>query len=386
MRRLINVRLPDPVPENSDKRFWCIQVSQENKIHSISPFAEGSCASGENWNGDFLSPMAVDLQINGGYGLAFPELDFDDIPCLITLLDRLWNDGVEAISPTFVTCSIDALRQGLAVLREARKLLAENRCKLLGAHLEGPFLSKEFAGAHNLNFLEEPTLHALQERIGGFESEIALVTLAPELHGAIDVINRLRELDIVVSLGHSSADAECAKRAFNSGVTMLTHTFNAMSTPHHRFPGPIGEALINGQISLGLIADGTHVHPHIAVLLQRLAANKLVLISDAISPYGLDDGQYFWDDRVVFSKEGCCRLEDGTLAGVTLPLLESCKRLAQWGGGLGSSIWSTTIAPRQVLSSEAVGTHDYLIGKSLKRLLRWETNPAEKQPFWHFAY
>ena len=385
MHWLVNVRLPHPFLTNSDENVWCIQLTENQIINSVVPMSLESEISGEDWMGDFLSPMAVDLQINGGLGIAFPELTFKDIPTLYSLLDLLWNDGVEAIAPTIVTSSVASLRQALLVLREVRQEKAKHRCRLLGAHLEGPFLSKDFLGAHNQECLALPSLEALDERISGFENEISLVTLAPELPNSMVVINRLKELGIVVSLGHSSADSEIAKIAFDEGIAMLTHTFNAMAPLHHRSPGPVGAALSHGNIALGVIADGVHLHPEIIVLLQRLASKKLVLVSDALSPYGLPDGQYSWDKRVIFAKGGACRLENGTLAGVTLPLLEGCKRLAKWSGNFGASIWSATVSPRQVIKGKSLKIEEYLIGSSLDQLLRWKTNPEKNELFWRSA-
>lgn len=162
------------------------------------------------------------------------------------------------------------------------------------------------------------------------------MTLAPELEGAAEVIAALRATGVVVSLGHSGADAVQARRAFNQGVGMLTHSFNAMAGLHHRAPGPVGEALRQGEVALGLIADGVHVDPTMAVLLQRLAPRQVVIVSDALAPYGLADGRHRWDERVLLVEDGSCRLEDGTLAGVTLPLLEGAAagRLGRPGAGV----------------------------------------------------
>jgi N-acetylglucosamine-6-phosphate deacetylase len=215
----------------------------------------------------------------------------------------------------------------------------------------------------------------LEERIGGFESEIALMTLAPELVGADAVIQRLRELKITVALGHSAAKADGAAKAFEHGVGMLTHAFNAMPGLHHRAPGPLGEACRRGDIALGLIADGVHVHPTMAVLLQRLAPEQTVLVSDALAPYGLADGEHRWDERVLLVNNGTCRLEDGTLAGVTLPQLEGVKRLAHWSQEVGPAIWSATVAPRRVIHI-ADGIQEALIGQPLSQLLRWTQNEA----------
>jgi N-acetylglucosamine-6-phosphate deacetylase len=301
----------------------------------------------------------------------------------VELLDLLWSDGVEAIAPTLVTCGIEPLRNALAVLREARTQHRAGRCQLLGAHLEGPFLAESRRGAHPREHLASPTLTALEARINGFESEIALMTLAPELVGADAVIQRLKDLGIMVALGHSAANANTAGQAFERGVGMLTHAFNAMPGLHHRAPGPIGEACRNGHIALGLIADGVHVDPTMAVLLQRLAPSQIVLVSDALAPYGLADGTHRWDERTLLVKNGTCRLEDGTLAGVTLPQLEGVKRLARWSKDGSAAIWSATVAPRGLINGTS-GVDDALIGKPLSALLRWH-QPEQGDLDWSCA-
>ncbi len=384
MRRINHVRFPKPLSESSEANLWSIQLDQKDVVISIEPISVVSAASEEDWAGDWLSPMGVDLQINGGLGLDFSELDFEEIPKLLNLLDRLWTDGIEAIAPTLISCDLLQLRKSLAVLDAARQQHKLQRCELLGAHLEGPFLSKKFHGAHDLNYLCEPSLSALEERICGFENVIALVTLAPELPGALDVIKQLRRYGIVVGLGHSSADDEASNIAFQQGVSMLTHTFNAMPGLHHRFPGPVGEAIRNGKISMGLIADGVHVHPHIAVLLQRLVPEKVFLVSDALSPYGLCNGKYKWSNRFLFVDQSACRLSDGTLAGTTLPLLDGCSRLARWSGEPSAAIWSATIAPRLVLG-KVKDISAYLIGRPLKNLLRWKINSYTGELSWQQA-
>ena len=375
MHRITNVRLPDPLPGDGDQRY-AIDLDDQGLICRIEAMQADAQLAIEDWNGDWLSPRGVDLQINGGLGLAFPELSAADLPRLEELLDLLWRDGVEAIAPTLVTCGIAPLRQALAVLRQARRQHRQDRCRLLGAHLEGPFLAEARRGAHPREHLANPNLKALDERIGGFETEVALVTLAPELEGASAVIGRLRELGISVALGHSAANAEQASAGFDQGVAMLTHAFNAMPGMHHRAPGPLGEACRRGGIALGLIADGVHVHPTMAVLLQRLAPEQTVLVSDALAPYGLADGEHRWDERVLLVKNGTCRLEDGTLAGVTLPQLEGVKRLARWSEAPSAAIWSATVAPRRVING-ATGSINALMGRPLTQLLRWRQKDGD---------
>jgi N-acetylglucosamine-6-phosphate deacetylase len=404
---LAQVRLPESgacgLPEGKDRggegadhldrhdRLWRVAIDGQGRIAALQPIAPGSCAAGIDWRGDWLSPAGVDLQINGGLGLAFPELTAADLPRLEELLELLWRDGVEAICPTLVTCAVAPLREALAVLREARASHRPGRCRLLGAHLEGPFLAAARRGAHPLAHLCEPSLAALQERIGGFfgpsegaaqgggsgdGADIALVTLAPELEGATTMIQALRRQGVVVSLGHSEATESEATAAYDAGVTMVTHAFNAVPTMQHRAPGPVAAAALRGGVALGLIADGVHVAPTMAVLLQRLAPQQVVLVSDALAPYGLADGLYRWDERTLVVKNGICRLEDGTLAGVTLPLLEGAIRLARWSGRPERAIAAATVLPRRVLGEQRP-LEQLLVGRPLVECLRWSQDAGE---------
>ena len=381
MRRITDVRLPAPLGGDSRQRHW-LETDDQGVVTAIQPTEPGDSPFEDSWGGDWISPRGIDLQINGGLGLAFPELTDRDLPRLFELLKLLWSDGVEAITPTLVTCGIPPLRRALGVLRRARDQHSNGRCRLLGAHLEGPFLAEKRRGAHPLEHLASPGLKALEDRIGGYEDDIALMTLAPELPGAEPVITRLRQLGITVALGHSTASAEQAREAFDGGVSMITHAFNAMPGLHHRDPGPLGEACRRGDVALGLIADGVHVDPTMAVLLQRLAPEQIVLVSDALAPYGLADGEHRWDERVLLVNKGTCRLEDGTLAGVTLPQLEGVKRLAKWNGEPGAAIWGATVAPRRVIGA-ADSIEDALIGKPLAELLRWSLRSSELE--WNCA-
>jgi N-acetylglucosamine-6-phosphate deacetylase len=380
MRWLTGVRLPHANRcSHGAAQRWRVGLSDGNGeqgplIAALEPIAPGAACAGDDWDSDWLSPMGVDLQINGGLGLAFPELSAADLPRLQELQALLWRDGVEAICPTLVTCGIEPLRQALAVLAEARRHTQPGQCQLLGAHLEGPFLAPERRGAHPEQHLAAPSREALQQRIDGFEADIGLVTLAPELAGADAVIAELRNLGVVVSLGHSAASEAQAAAAFEAGVGMLTHAFNAMPGLHHRAPGPVAAALLHGNVALGLIADGVHVAPSMAVLLQRLAPEQVVLVSDALAPYGLGEGQHRWDERLLIVADGSCRLANGTLAGVTLPLLEGVRRLVGWGGDASRAIAAATVLPRRVLGEQR-DVRQLLLGRPLRQTLRWRQGP-----------
>tara|TARA_Y100001968_G_scaffold88451_1_gene79529 strand:+ start:1003 stop:2163 length:1161 start_codon:yes stop_codon:yes gene_type:complete len=385
MRKITNIKVPEADKSEDENNLFSLVLDENGIILSMDKTFKRESSFDEDWSGDWISPRAIDLQINGGLGISFTDLTFSQIPKVLSLLDRLWLDGVEGICPTFVSCSQAQFQLGMKVLKETKKHISINQCRLLGAHMEGPFLCKSYSGAHDIDDICEPSINALNERIKGFEDDIALMTLAPELKGAFDVIARLRKLNIVASLGHSSADFDAAMKAFDSGVSMITHTFNAMKGLHHRAIGPIGAAARREDVFLGLIGDGVHVQSDMIKLLNTLAPNKIVLVSDAISAYGLGDGSFIWDNRLIKVKDGLCRLQNETIAGSTLPLLDACKKIAKWIDDPSAAIWMATLAPRMVLSQNQIPSQSFFIGKNIDSLLRWKMNSRNQQLSWHVA-
>ncbi len=385
MHRIDNIHLPTPLTAG-ESFSWSIFLDHDDIVRLVRPMPINSSIDEEveNWNGDWLSPMAVDIQFNGGLGLAFNDLRFEDSSKIYKLLDKLWMQGVEAICPTLVTCSVKSLRNSLEVLHLLRKRKIEKSCRLLGAHLEGPFLSMNHYGAHDKNHLVNPTPFELKKRISGYENEIAVMTLAPELPRSLEMIKILLDIDVVISLGHSSADSEISAIAFDEGVSMITHAFNAMPGIHHRSPGPLVEAIDNGNIFIGLIADGIHVHSKIIKILQKLSPGKIFLVSDALSPYGLITKESMWDERLLIVDQGICRLQDSTLAGTTVPLLDACQRMALWTKNSSASIWAATVAPRLALR-EGNNIEDFLVGKPLSHLLRWKYSESSQELNWVHA-
>ncbi len=381
MRRIHNVRLPNPLSPASINTSYSILLDEKDYILDIIPLIPERTTRGEDWQGDWLSPMGIDLQINGGLGITFTELTPEDIPTTLNLLDKLWENGVEGICPTIISCPKENLRTSLDIIKELKNLRKENRSKIIGAHLEGPFLSPEYRGAHPIDYICKPSINELEERINGLEDQVQLMTIAPELPGSSEVIERLNELGVITALGHSSANGKLSRLAFNKGIKMLTHTFNRMQGIHHREPGPIIEALKHGDIFFGLIADGIHVHPDLAVLLQKLSSDKLVLISDALPPYGLETKNYVWEKRVLNINDGACYLNNKTLAGTTLNLLEGCKNLAKWSNEPGAAIFAATVAPRKLINKD-FRIKDHFLRNSLGNLLRWQYSSLERHLTW----
>jgi len=333
--------------------------------------------------GDWLSLGGIDLQINGGLGLAFPDLEFKDLPLLADICQFLWQEGIDAFLPTIVTTSVEKIRRSLAVIAEFMEQQEQQgkieTARVLGVHLEGPFLNYEKRGAHPAEYLLPLNLDNINKVLGDYSAIVKLITLAPELAATDREITYLKDLGITISLGHSLANAERAKQAFNLGASMVTHAFNAMPSLHHREPGLLGEAIMDKNVYCGLIADGQHVCPTMIRLLLKASdfERGIFLVSDALAPIGLNDGLYPWDDRQIEVKKGTARLLNGTLAGTTLPLLVGVENLVKWGiCDLGAAIAMATEAPRKAINLPGIDRGQQA------RLLRWNWDENRKKLTW----
>ena len=381
---IINVRLP---------RTQNLQqvLIRQGKISGIEPMAglsqprSTAAIQQIDLQGDWLSLGGIDLQINGALGLAFPDLEPKYFSKLTEICQYLWAQGIDGFMPTIVTTSIDKIQRSLATIAEFIQTVPQDKptAKILGVHLEGPFLNPSKRGAHPQEHLLPLTLEQVQRVLGDYANVVKIITLAPELDPTDTIIPYLTNLGIIVSLGHSQATAEQAERAFNLGARMVTHAFNAMPSLHHREPGLLGAALVNNQVQSGFIADGQHISPLMVNLLLRMSGINqpneatdlipLFLVSDALAPLGLPDGVYPWDERQIEVKEGSARLADGTLSGTTLPLFVGVENLVKWNCcDLGEAIAYATIAPRQALGIFS------LMGESASQLLRWKLDPASE--------
>ncbi|WP_017318232.1 N-acetylglucosamine-6-phosphate deacetylase [Mastigocladopsis repens] len=344
--------------------------------------------------GDWISLGGVDLQINGALGLAFPDLSGENAHQLVNICQFLWDAGVDAFLPTLVTTSVENIQRALAVIADfmnPSQYGETGSAKILGVHLEGPFLNPQKRGAHPAEYLLPLKLEEVKRVLGNYAHVVKVMTLAPELDPTGEVITYLRSLGITVSLGHSQATAAEAQRAFELGATMVTHAFNAMPPLHHREPGLLGAAIVNPCVVCGFIADGQHVSPTMLQILLRastppLSQNNegeipeqgLFLVSDALAPLGLPDGVYPWDNRQIEVKNGTARLPDGTLSGTTLPLLVGVQNLVKWGiCDVQRAIALATIAPRSAISLSAI-----LSGASASQLLRWHLDESTKELSW----
>ena len=354
-----------------------IVINQKNIIEQItSKKIEATPDTVVDVAGDIISLGGVDLQINGGLGLAFPDLKITDIAKLKEICNYLWQQGVDAFVPTIVTTSVENIKRSLCTLQSfiKQQSTSELTAKILGVHLEGPFLNSAKRGAHPEEYLLPLTITHIKEVIDSYYDIVKIITLAPELDPTGEAIKYIKEHDIIISLGHSLATETQANRAFKLGASMVTHSFNAMPPLHHREPGLLGAAIVNENVFCGLIADGKHISPTmIKILLNSSNQDKIFLISDALAPIGLPDGIYPWDSRKITVKNGTASLSNGTLAGTTLPLLTAVQNLVKWDiCSCQKAIALATETPRKAINLPGI-----VIGQKAN-LLRWsersETN------------
>jgi N-acetylglucosamine-6-phosphate deacetylase len=290
-------------------------------------------------------PGFVDLQVNGFGGVDFLDADADGYR---RAGEALLETGVTAYLPTLITSPEDEL---LAALREVP---AENgRPRVLGAHLEGPFISPLRLGTHVASAQRQPDLGLLERLLDG--GPVRLMTLAPELPGAGDLIDRLFERGVVVSLGHSDASADQANAAFDRGVRTVTHVFNAMRPLHHRSPGLVGAALAREDVIVQMILDGVHLAPETARVVWNAAHGRVALVTDAITAAGGADGKYSLGDIDVEVHDGVPRNPNGTLAGTVLTMIDAVRNLHRLGASLLDAVDAATAVPARVLGHPEVG-------------------------------
>lgn len=302
-------------------------LAVDGRIMTVGPSEPMTLPTGAqvvDAQGAILAPGWIDLQLNGGYGFDFtanPDTIWD-------VAARLPESGVTSFLPTLVTSPLETVERGMRALRRRPEdfLGAEP----LGLHIEGPFLNPLKKGAHNPEHLRLPDL----AQIDGWtvEAGVRLVTLAPELPGALDLIPALLRRGVTVSAGHSLASYEQALEAFTRGVTSGTHLFNAMPPLSARSPGLAGALLESKGTYFGLIVDGVHVHPALVALALRTRPEGLILVTDAMTALGMPSGEYPLADATVFVDETSARLKDGTLAGSILSMDAAIRNLCAFTG------------------------------------------------------
>jgi N-acetylglucosamine-6-phosphate deacetylase len=290
-------------------------------------------------------PGFVDLQVNGFAGVDFLGAD---AAAYARAGEALLETGVTAYLAAFITSPEDVLVEAL------RGLPAESTGpRVLGAHVEGPFLSARRLGTHPPEARRDPDPALLARILDA--GRVRLVTLAPELPGALGLVDQLVGRGVVVSCGHSDASAVQAEAAFARGAGAVTHLFNAMRPFSHRDPGIAGAALTHPGVTVQLIVDGVHLAREAVLLAWGSARGRVALVTDAVAGAGLGDGSYALGDVPIEVENGVVRREDGVLAGSALTMIEAIRNVHRLGVPLEEAVLAASVVPARLLGEPELG-------------------------------
>ncbi len=300
-----------------------------------------------------LAPGFVDIHMHGGAGLDVMQASLAELPHLNKFLI---THGVTGYFPTTVAAPLDqtcSALERLAGAIEAPPASSQGnavQARPLGIHLEGPFLSHKRRGVHPPEYLVEPTLKVFERLWQAARGQVRMMTIAPELPGAFEVIAEAARRKVCVSIGHSDAVLEAARAAVRAGARHATHTFNAMRPLDHRDPGILAEVLTDSQLTADIIADGIHVAPEVVQLfLLAKGVERAVLITDATAAAGMPDGSYQLGPIQVEVKDGTCTT-DGKLAGSVLTMDRAVRNVTRFAGwSLQNAVRAATLNPARAV-------------------------------------
>ena len=291
--------------------------------------------------GRYVTPGFVDIHVHGGGGASFTTGDLDE--ARVAAKFHLGHG-----TTTCLASLVTAPPEELARNADALGGLVDDGL-IAGVHLEGPFLSAKRCGAQDPRYLRAPDKDALETVLR--PEHVRMVTIAPELDGALDAVRRVAGGGAIAAVGHTDASYAQTTAAFDAGATVATHLFNGMRGLHHRDPGPVGAALNDARVTVELINDGIHLHPAVVDLVMRAGAGEKTFVTDAMGAAGMGDGAYRLGSMDVRVRDGVARLTDGdAIAGSTLTM-DAAVRNAVHASGLPLPVAVATAAsvPARVL-------------------------------------
>ena len=294
-------------------------------------------------------PGFVDLQVNGFADVDFLRADADGYRRAGT---ALLETGVTSYLPTLISAPEPELVAALAAI----PLDSDGGPRVLGAHVEGPFLSPRRRGVHPASALRDPDPALLERLLAA--GPVRLVTLAPELPGADELIDLLSARGVAAAIGHTDATAAQAHAAFDRGACCVTHLFNAMRPLGHRDPGVVGAALARPDVTVSIILDGYHLASETVAFVWRAAAGRVTLVTDAVAGAGASDGSYSLGDTDVEVAGGVARGPNGELAGSVLTMIEAIRNLVALGAQLSEAVNAATAVPARVIGEKYAGRLD----------------------------
>ena len=299
---------------------------EDGRIKEIgSTSVEGLIKLPEN---QIVIPGFIDQHIHGAGGSDAMDGTKE---ALSTIAQFLAKEGTTAFCATTMTQSMENIDKALNNIKEYMSEKHPEGAEVLGVHLEGPFISKDYVGAQPIEYVAEPKIETFKhyETVSG--NNIKIITMAVEVEGATDLIKYLKSKGIVASIGHTNAKYEDCKKAIEAGASNITHTYNAQKPIHHREVGTVGSAMLFDNVNCEAICDGIHLSaPAIKLLWKNKPNDKFTLITDAMRAKGMPDGVSELGGQVVIVKNGEARLENGTLAGSILKMNNAVKNVMKF--------------------------------------------------------
>ncbi|MBQ2866504.1 MAG: N-acetylglucosamine-6-phosphate deacetylase [Clostridia bacterium] len=301
---------------------------------------------GEDCTGKYIIPGLVDIHTHGCMGKDHGD---GEISATDAIRRSLMAAGTTSLLATVMTDSRENMLNAAANAVKCAKM--QGGARILGVYMEGPFFSREYKGAQNPDYLSLPDVEfvsQMQQVCGG---GLKIISLAPELEGAADII---RNSGCKVFLGHTGASYEQAAAAFAAGAAGVTHTFNCMPPIHHRSPGVVAAAMDSRAAFCECICDGLHVHPAaVRMLYNAVGKDRFCMVSDSIRAAGLPDGEYVSGGQYITVKDGKACIDAGNIAGSTCTLLEGVRNLVRWNVcSLADAVYAASYVPASVVGAE----------------------------------
>lgn len=324
-----------------------------------------------HFSSELIAPGLIDTHIHGAKGHDVMDATEDAVRAISR---HLLTQGTTSFLATTMSASHPHLLQTLTAVNHAMNNPRPDGARVLGIHMEGPYVNVQQCGAQNPRFLRYPSLEELQRYLDA--ATIRMMTLAPELPGFEEACNLCRQQGVVVSLGHTAASFEDMQHAFGA-ANHVTHLFNGMPPMHHRQPGPAGASLLAGDVICEMICDGIHVDPAWVALAHKVLGQRLVLVTDSMRAAGLPDGRYELGGQPVTVQDSAARIDDGHLAGSTLSLLQAVinfKRFTQCSWP--EAVLAATLVPARFLGIDHV-TGSIAVGKEADLMV---FNPSHGRP------
>lgn len=303
-------------------------------------------------DGAYISPGLIDTHIHGFAGFGTEDGSTESI---LEMSKHLGQYGVTSFNPTLYSSEPDRMIEDIKAITAA--MGKEEGAKIMGLHLEGPFVSPLKAGVQRPETIQNVNIDLMEKFWEASEGHIVNMTVAPEIKGMRELALFCLKKGIVLQAGHTNAEYSNMVEGMQAGILHSTHLFNAMSQMHHRNPGAVGAVLIHPEMSCEVIADGVHVHPDLFKLLLRdKPLDKIVLITDALKPTEQESGPLFANGEEVVFEGGCFhRKTDGVIAGSALTMIRGVKNLVEFGFNIGDAIRCASANPANIMKYRTKG-------------------------------